>query len=391
MGNTTDNDSSVTGANRKGLRAVAIILSLIEAVTIAVLIGVFIFDGFVQYERMVAPSPLSYDYDGETVFDFDVKGDDGTIYPAGTVLKVYGFTRRDQLMLKTETGSVVTGTHSPYCISDAKNSDELFQAFEALQETEKQEEYKQDIIVIAISSITCLIAYFIFAYINNRWIGKPKKQIILLVIILLFSIINSMFLHTYLSRAHAPVIYLYPEEDMEVNVRLILDGKLTTTYPSYDEQNGWTVTASPDGIITDKSGRQYSYLFWEGDIAITPDLSHGFCVKGEDTAEFLEESLKQLGLTDTEADAFIMYWLPLMEGNKYNIITFQTAAYEDVALLSVKPKPDTVIRVNMLWYPANTYVDMEPQDLTAVNPSERKGFTVVEWGGEKYRTPIILN
>ena len=178
---------------------------------------------------------------------------------------------------------------------------------------------------------------------------------------------------------------------MEVNVRLILDGKLTTTYPSYDEQNGWTVTASPDGIITDKSGRQYSYLFWEGDIAITPDLSHGFCVKGEDTAEFLEESLKQLGLTDTEADAFIMYWLPLMEGNKYNVITFQTAAYEDVALLSVTPKPDTIIRVNMLWYPANTYVDMEPQDLTAVNPSERKGFTVVEWGGEKYRPPIILN
>ena len=189
--------------------------------------------------------------------------------------------------------------------------------------------------------------------------------------------------------ADKPVIYLYPEQDTEVNVRLTLNGKLTTTYPLYDDKLGWTVTASPDGILTDKNGRKYSYLFWEGDIAITPDLSRGFCVKGEDTAGFLEESLKQLGLTDTEADAFVMYWLPLMEGNKYNVITFQTTAYEDVASLSVTPKPDTVIRVNMLWYPTNTYVDMEPQDLAAVNPSERKGFTVVEWGGEKYRKPVF--
>ena len=389
MGNTADNSSFGTDVERKGLRAVAIILSLIEAIAVAVFIGVIGYDGFVQFQRMATPPPMSYEYDGEAVFDFDVKGDDGTVYPAVTVFKVYGFTPRDQLMLKTESGSEVTGTHSYICISDAKNSDELYQAYEALQEPERQANYRQNITVIVVSSIVCLIAFFIFAHINNRWIGERKKQIILLVVILLFSAINSMFLHRYLSKAHAPVIYLYPEQDTEVNVRLTLNGKLTTTYPLYDDKLGWTVTASPDGILTDKNGRKYSYLFWEGDIAITPDLSRGFCVKGEDTAGFLEESLKQLGLTDTEADAFIMYWLPLMEGNKYNVITFQTTAYEDVASLSVTPKPDTVIRVNMLWYPTNTYVDMEPQDLAAVNPSEREGFTVVEWGGEKYRKPVF--
>ena len=49
-----------------------------------------------------------------------------------------------------------------------------------------------------------------------------------------------------------PVIYLYPEQGEEVSVRLDYDGKLTCTYPEYD--NGWHVTAAPDGRITDENG-----------------------------------------------------------------------------------------------------------------------------------------
>ena len=185
-------------------------------------------------------------------------------------------------------------------------------------------------------------------------------------------------------RAHAPIIYLYPEEETSVNVKLSLDGNLTTTYPLYDDSEGWNVTASPDGLLTDIDGRNYSYLFWEADLDMIPDMSRGFCVKGEDTAAFLECALKESGLSDTEANAFIMYWLPQMEINEYNVITFQVSSYEDAAALEICPAPDTVIRVNMLWYPSNSYVELEPQDLGSMNPSERTGFTVVEWGGEKY-------
>ncbi|MCR5287132.1 MAG: hypothetical protein K6D93_04190 [Saccharofermentans sp.] len=192
-------------------------------------------------------------------------------------------------------------------------------------------------------------------------------------------------LGTYLSKAHKPVIYLYPETRTKVNVKLELDGQLTVTYPVYDAAKGWTVTADPDGTLTDENGRKYSYLYWEGDINIKPDLSRGFCVKGEDTATFLETALAELGLNDKEADDFITYWLPQMMGNKYNVITFQTKAYEDVASLEISPKPDTVIRVNMLWYASEKQVSIRPQDLTTLNPSERKGFMVVEWGGEEYK------
>ena len=60
-----------------------------------------------------------------------------------------------------------------------------------------------------------------------------------------------------------PVLYLYPEEEMEVTVTLDFDGTLTSTYPAYGD--GWTVTARPDGTLTNPAtGREYYCLFWEG-------------------------------------------------------------------------------------------------------------------------------
>ena len=114
-----------------------------------------------------------------------------------------------------------------------------------------------------------------------------------------------------------PVIYLYPEETTGVEVTLNFAGKLTSTYPEYE--NGWKVTAEPDGTLTDSDGKVYNYLFWEGVADTEFDFSEGFCVKGSDTAEFLEDALARLGLTRREANEFIVYWLPLMEGNKYNL------------------------------------------------------------------------
>lgn len=173
-----------------------------------------------------------------------------------------------------------------------------------------------------------------------------------------------------------PVIYLYPEEKTEVTVELDFNGTLTSVYPAY--KNGWTVVAQPDGTLTDASGREYYCLFWEGETEVEYDLSTGFCVSGADTAAFLEDALRQLGLTDKEANEFIIYWLPQMEESPYNLIAFQDTAYTENAVLSVEPVPDTVIRVFMAWRPLDTPVDIAPQTL---NAPAREGFTVVEWGG----------
>ena len=176
--------------------------------------------------------------------------------------------------------------------------------------------------------------------------------------------------------AAKPVIYLYPEETTQVEVALDYDGQLAHTYPSYGD--GWQVTAQPDGTLTDETGREYYCLFWEGESRWEYDFSRGFCVAGLDTAAFLEDALAQLGLTDQEAQEFIIYWLPKMEGNRYNLIAFQGEAYTGHARLSIAPEPDTLLRVFMAWKPAEEPVDLPAQELAA---QERTGFTVVEWGG----------
>ena len=176
--------------------------------------------------------------------------------------------------------------------------------------------------------------------------------------------------------AYKPVIYLYPEEETEITVQLKLDGMLTCTYPAY--KGGWKVIAAPDGTLTDSKGQLYNYLYWEGEINAQWDMTEGFCIKGADTAAFLEEALAKLGLTRREANEFIVYWLPQMEQNPYNIISFQTDVYTDSAALQIDPAPDALIRVFMVWKAADSAVELPLQSLSA---PERTGFTVVEWGG----------
>ena len=173
-----------------------------------------------------------------------------------------------------------------------------------------------------------------------------------------------------------PAIYLHPKQGMEVTVQLDLDGELTCTYPEY--RDGWRVWAEPDGTLTDENGRQYDYLFWEGVSEANYDMREGFVVAGADTAAFLEEKLAALGLNDREAGDFITYWLPRMQGNPYNLVTFQQAAYTEKARLTITPEPDSLLRVFMVFQPLDEPVPIREPELKGF---ERKGFTAVEWGG----------
>ena len=174
-----------------------------------------------------------------------------------------------------------------------------------------------------------------------------------------------------------PVIYLYPPKVTEVSVQLRYDGLLTATYPAYDD--GWQVTAYPDGtLINHADGKEYSYLFWEGQGNSGFDFDRGFVVKGSDTAAFLQETLAQMGLLPKEYNEFIVYWLPQMQDNPYNLITFQGDAYTNSAKLDITPTPDSVLRVFMTYKPLNEPISVPPQ---VFEPFSRSGFTVVEWGG----------
>ena len=179
-----------------------------------------------------------------------------------------------------------------------------------------------------------------------------------------------------------PVIYLYPEQETKVNVQLSFNGTLTSTYPTLPPE-GWTVTAQPDGTLTDEEGRSYRYLFWEGVANVDWKQDSGFLVKAEDAREFLEQSLTQLGLNELEQNDFITYWLPKLEKNGESFVTFAAEQYTDNAILTVTPQPDSVLRVQMLISKVDdsnraAFQKLPEQELPRF---EREGFVLVEWGG----------
>ena len=69
-----------------------------------------------------------------------------------------------------------------------------------------------------------------------------------------------------------PVVYVYPEEEQGLTMTIDVKGTLDMVYPAPERQvqteegtrASWTISAAPDGTLTDASGRSYPYVFWEG-------------------------------------------------------------------------------------------------------------------------------
>ena len=192
--------------------------------------------------------------------------------------------------------------------------------------------------------------------------------------------------------AYKPVLYVYPEREQSLTVSLEVEGELGTVYPAPDTQEttdrgtqaSWTVTASPDGTLTDQGGRTYPSLFWDGEMTLEAP-EQGFIVAREDAVPFLEEKLGQLGLTDKEAADFITFWAPQIRANEYTFVSFDASSYTAHARYSFTDEagapvePDTFIRVFMTIRAADANEEVTPQ-VFGPTPT-RSGFTAVEWGG----------
>ncbi len=206
---------------------------------------------------------------------------------------------------------------------------------------------------------------------------RGLKRILLLNLIVGISILLISCTNDAVSKK--PVIYLYPKEEEVIDVKLEYKGELTVTYPEY--KDGWKVKANPDGtLINLEDNKEYSYLFWEGLSDLDYDISEGFVVKNEDTVDFLQEKLEYVGLTPKEYNEFIVYWLPILQENNYNLIYFAGNEYDEYAKLNINPKPHSVLRVMMVYKALDKPIEIKEQKLEQF---KREGFTVVEWGGTK--------
>ena len=177
-----------------------------------------------------------------------------------------------------------------------------------------------------------------------------------------------------------PVLYLYPEEVMDIEIKLNLkNSKLTCAYPRFnvkDKENTWKVRASLNGDII-ISNKKYPYLFWEAEYYNKQDINKGFIVKSEEAEEFLKEKLKIFGLNDKESCDLIVYWFPVLIKNKLSLCSFQTERFFDDFEYIITPRPKSIIRVFLSIKKLEKEIKVEKQKLKEY---KREGFTIVEWG-----------
>ena len=175
-----------------------------------------------------------------------------------------------------------------------------------------------------------------------------------------------------------PVLYLYADKETDLELKINPVGNFTFTYPAY--KDSWRVKVHTDGQLT-VDGKNYAYLFWEAErdlIRIKND--EGFVVSKDETIAFLEDKLSHIGLNSKEINDFIVYWGPELQKNPYNQIYFMfDEDYEkEIGQLESSVKFDSQIRLFMVYKPLKEYKETSGQKLPAF---ERKGFTLVEWGG----------
>ena len=175
-------------------------------------------------------------------------------------------------------------------------------------------------------------------------------------------------------------------------------------------KNGWKVFANPNGELKDLNkfkecndyevnvfGHEYAkgaceknaypYLYWSGDRMgysyETPN--EGWYVAKRDLGSFMKHKLGELGLSHGESYDMREYWIPYLTKKNapfYRISFLQTEEVNSLFPISVSPRPDTSIRIFIHWEALSGKPESEipPQTLYK---TDRKGFTLVEWGGLK--------
>ena len=213
-----------------------------------------------------------------------------------------------------------------------------------------------------------------------------------------------------------PVLYFYPLKTTEVTVELSNSIHPSHTLPHYQKQ--WKVLAHETGELMDLQpeltdcasslfsipgleygkmacqSNSYPYLYWSGHVSRAyPSQRKGSIIKAEELKEFLTKQLLEIGLIEAEVSDMLAYWIPELQKTSaplYRITLFQKSTLDRLFELKIDPAPDTFIRVFLDWEPLYTAPKetIKPQSIRRI---QRRGFTVVEWGGLKRYQPTTIN
>jgi hypothetical protein len=194
-----------------------------------------------------------------------------------------------------------------------------------------------------------------------------------------------------------PVIYAYSEVPITFDLTIIPTGKFTFTYPQINVNNTWVgMQTDQNGKLTDAQGKVFPYLFWESvnqpnAFAYKREQNKwlGSVVEQKDLVAFLERKLTELGLTAIEQTDFITFWGPRMTHYSACFVQFLVdEEYDQVASLTCSPAPQSSRRVYLLYTGMETTSSqaqfIQQHAVEQHFPAfERKGFTLLEWGGSE--------
>ncbi len=178
-----------------------------------------------------------------------------------------------------------------------------------------------------------------------------------------------------------PVIYLYPEKDLTVNVTISVPGQIVVSDPEYGQ--GWTgVLAHPNGDLEYKN-QKYKELFYESTVNKVPEPESGIILKKQYLQDNLNGILLKYGLNQTETNEFLAYWMPQLKELRGDYVLFSVynkMNKESIDKVNVEPEPETRIEVLVYFRPLEQPIEVAPLILPE-KPPARVGFTEVEWGG----------
>jgi len=210
-----------------------------------------------------------------------------------------------------------------------------------------------------------------------------------------------------------PALYLYPEEETELTVKVEPAGHITESIPDHEEE-GWNVVAYPDGRIqpinrstdqpinrtsdqlanSEQRTANYDYLYYEASLTnVTIPKDHGWIKSADALPVFFADILPHLGLNKTETRDFMDYWIPKLtgEGEQWYITLIDRKELDRVEKISFSKQPDTFIRVRFYFEKLDSPNSKSPilsskqmlnSNYQILNsPSIRSGFTAVDWGG----------